>query len=224
MKLSSRVLSLVVISSLILTISCGKKSTGRYGGLGGGGNISNANMAQIIATYRRNFPCQFGDGPNISFSVGQSYSGSGNITQIQGQLQQNLIGGTYSNSYVGVNTGVKQSTNRPYNDIIVISKMIAGTNVIGFNIWLSLCKDVGQISGGYGYPPTSIPIIDQSRPLRIQGSTPIIVSDPTNCAVGTVDQATVYIYIPSYQRYPEGGIIPTSFTRANCLCTTPNCY
>lgn len=212
MKLSSRVLSLVVISSLILTISCGKKSSGRPGGYGNYYNNLPQNIAGNIQAYLNTYACPNGRLPEITFSASQFYAGSGNTTQIQGSLQPTAIGGSPSNTYVGVNLGTK--------DIIVISKITAGGRVVGFNISLSLCRDIRQVNSGYGI--INIPIIDQTRVPTIAGANPMIVTDPTNCAMGSVDQAYVYLNIPAY-RVPNTSVVypatqmPVSFTRANCL-------
>jgi hypothetical protein len=211
MKLSSRVLSLVVISSLILIISCGKKSTGRLG-YGPGYNIPQ-NIAINIQRYLDTYACPNGRINPITFSASQYYTGTGNSTQIQGNFQASPIGGNSSSAYIGVNVGTR--------DIISISKMTDGNRVLGFNISLYLCRTVTQVQTYYGN--ITIPIIDQSRLPVVAGTDrPIIVMDPTTCITGTVDQALIYVNIPRYTvpnttvTY-EGSQLPIAFSRGNCL-------
>jgi hypothetical protein len=121
---------------------------------------------------------------------------------------------------VGVNLGTR--------DVIYITKMTAEGRVIGFNISLSLCRLLSQpqtIYGGVGgYAPTgvSIPIIDVARMPVVGGATTFIVTDPTNCGMGSVDQGGVYLNIPAYKVPGTSAMIPAaqthiSFTRASCL-------
>lgn len=219
MKLSSETLKIIILSGLILMLSCGKKSTNRYGY----GNYLNnlpPNVAANLSAYFNTYACPNGRIPEVTFSAAQFYQGSGNTTQIQGQLQPSPIGGSPSNSYVGINLGTK--------DIIVITKMTSGGRVVGFNISLSLCRDIRQmqvqVPSGYGYQSVTlpIPIIDTTRVPSIGGMSPAIVTDPTNCGMGSVDQAYIILNIPPY-RVPNsnatipGTQLPVSFTRANCL-------
>lgn len=207
MKLSSEILKVVLVSSLILILSCGKKSTGRSPGWSGY-NIPQ-NVAYNIQRYLDTFACSNGRINPITFSASQYYTGTGNTTQIQGNFQANPIGGNASNSYVGVNSGTR--------DVISITKMTDGSRVLGFNITLYLCRSVTSL-GGYTFP-----VIDQSRLPTVAGTDrPIIVSDPTNCSIGTVDQAIIYVNIPAY-RVPNSNSVlqaqqfPIAFTRGNCL-------
>lgn len=217
MKLSSKALKIVILSSLILILSCGKKSTGRF--TYGGPSYLPQNVVANLQAYISHYACPNGRVPDITFSAAQFYQGSGNTTQIQGQLQPTGIGGSPSNTYVGINVGTK--------DIIYITKMTSGGRVVGFNISLSLCRSISSpqtIYTGWNQPPlyVSIPLIDQSRMPAVAGASPMIVTDPTNCAMGSVDQATVVLNLPPY-RIPNTNAtipatqLPISFTRASCL-------
>lgn len=211
MRLSSEILKVALVSSLILILSCGKKSNlGRN--TYGGPNYLPPNTVQNLQAYLSFYACPNGRIPDITFSAAQFYQSSGNTTQIQGQLQPTAIGGSPSNTYVGVNLGTK--------DVVAITKMTGGGRVVGFNITLSLCRDIRQVNSGYGV--VNIPVIDQSRMPAVGGSSAIIVTDPTNCGMGSVDQATILLNIPAY-RVPNTNVtypqfqLPISFTRANCL-------
>ncbi len=169
--------------------------------------------AYNIQRYLDSYACPNGRINPINFSASQFYSGTGNSTQIQGNFQQTPIGGNASNSYIGVNAGSR--------DVIAITKMTDGTRVLGFNVSLFLCRTVTQVQPYYGV--VTIPLIDQSRLPVVAGTDrPIIVTDPTNCSVGTVDQAVIYIKIPAYQ-VPNTGVVyqavqlPLAFSRGSCL-------
>ncbi|MFI5392008.1 MAG: hypothetical protein ACHQYQ_11660 [Bacteriovoracales bacterium] len=217
MKLSSKPLKFIILVTLILMTSCGKK---RPGGYGYGPTYLPQNVIQNLQAYLSHYACPQGRVPDITFSAAQYYQGSGNTTQIQGGLQPTAIGGSPSNTYVGVNLGTR--------DVIYITKMTAGGRVVGFNISLSLCRSITQpqsIYGGVGgYAPSSvsIPIIDVTRMPTVGGASPFIVMDPTNCGMGSVDQGTVVLNIPAYQVPGTNAIIPATqtyiaFTRASCL-------
>jgi hypothetical protein len=218
MKFSSKPLKFIILVTLILMTACGKKPRGR--GYGYGPTYLPPNVIQNLQAYLSHYACPQGRVPDITFSAAQFYQGSGNRTQIQGQLQPTAIGGSPSNTYVGVNLGTK--------DVIYITKMTAGGRVVGFNISLSLCRAISSpqsIYGGVGgYAPTSvsIPIIDVTRMPIVAGASPFIVTDPTNCGMGSVDQGGVVLNIPAYPVPGTSAIIPPTqtyiaFTRASCL-------
>ncbi len=211
MKFSSNSLKIIILSVLIFTISCGKKAKNPYG-YGYGFNYLPQNTQANIAAYLTQYQCPNGRIPEITFSVNQFYQGSGNTTQIQGSLSASPIGGIPSNSYVGVNYQTK--------DVMVVTKVTSGGRVVGFNVSLSLCRDIRQVNSGYGV--VNIPIIDNSRMPGIYQSNPIIVTDPTSCPMGTVDQAYVRLILPAY-RVPNTNVtyaqtyLDVSFTRAPCI-------
>lgn len=200
--------SQVILMGLVFMLSCGKKSKGPFGGY-----ISHLppQTQTNISAYLAQYPCTNGRIPEIAFSINQFYQGGGNTTQIQGNLSPTPIGGIASNSYVGINFQTK--------DIIVINKITAAGRVTGFNVSLLLCRDIRQVNTLYGV--TSIPIIDQTRMPTVYQSNPIIVTDPTNCPLGTVDQAFIRLILPAY-KVPNTNVtynqtyLDVSFTRGPC--------
>ncbi len=196
MKLSSDILKVVLVSSLILILSCGKKSTGRNPYINNlppniGGNIekylSGNNACNRI--------------PVRTFSIlTQPYSGSNNTSVIQGQPQSTYINGNVSNSYVGVSA---------FKDVILITKITSGQAVIGFNISLYLCE--WKVTNPYSGAQIDM-ITGYRLPVINSLLSQIIITDPKNCLMGSVDLANLRFTLPAL-----GNVLPQyydlSFTR-----------
>ena len=106
---------------------------------------------------------------DVIFSV---QGGAYNTSTIGGSFQAGSISGTVSKLYVGISA---------FNDLMFVSKITNGNSVIGYNVRLSMCPQMG------GY---NVPFISNERPLGdFRAPQGITLNDSTVCGVSLVTSA-----------------------------------
>lgn len=216
-------LQITLIACLLLG-ACGKKENKvNSSGLGGGGGISASSplftgaVGQTIAaqynSIRNSVACLPGKtrlANDVSFYVTGSFTG----TKILGNWQQGFMSnGTVTEMYVGV--GI-------YRDLMFLTKVTNGSQVVGYNVTLSYCEVPNQYPG---YPA----LVSNDRPLVGFRTLPyqdmyvsipdgIIVNTATSCGYGLI--ASAYTVITSQRSstnpYTADYPIYTAFTKPNC--------
>lgn len=210
-----KLLMVVTIASMLVT-SCGQDSKssigGYYSGWGNSGSGSNTgstgmdSQGQALFDSLVNaqaFSCQYGryDSNNLN-NYGQSYLRLGqrrgtivanipagysyNNDVVAGQLQEGMLPNESNQHHVGVNS---------FGDILIITKVLNGSNLTGYNVRLSLCSR-SFTDGRYSYP-----IIGDDRGLQgiaLQQSGAVLGSG-TNCPAATVDSAHFQVIAAPYQ-------------------------
>ena len=184
--------------SLIVTMACGKKNQVKSATLGapipvmGIPNLpgtSGAQIQQIISAY----PCAQGQRmPEIQLSTSGA-APNGNNTLISGPYNSGQISGPIAMVFVGKSA---------FNDVMVVTKIANGTQLLGYNLTVSMCQ----------YNPLIMP----GRPLS-GFSTPmgIVLNQATNCGIGSVDNALVEMMAGAYQNYQQTKV-QTTFTTVGC--------
>jgi len=135
-------------------------------------------------------PCSSGGQrlPDLIFST-QSASAMGNTSSISGPFQQGEIDGTAVSTYAGLTY---------FGDIMIVTKMTNGTQVVGYNVILSMCTQQNLIMPGRQMTGLNAPF-------------GIVLYDHTNCGFGNVDSALkTTMQAAQYQAYPAT-VIETTF-------------
>ncbi len=137
---------------------------------------------------------------NIYTFSSSSFSGSSQTT-IQGTFNSGGIGGdSVAREYVGIGY---------YGDVMIVQKVTSGSQVIGYNVLLSMCS-MSSTNGA--------PYISDTRQLT-NFSGKIVLDDEVSCGHGMVDssQTTMqsqmdpnYSYLPVFQ-------VDTWFTKVGCI-------
>jgi len=189
---------LIILLSLGLNVSCGKKNkvntatlnpssnnTNSYSPV----NASNVNLQQIKSQIScRNGVSRVSD---IAFTAtGGSFTG--NSYKLTGTFSPGSINGNISNNYVGTNV---------LGDIIIVQKMINGSNVVGYNVILSLCE--------YN------PLIVSGRSLSNFRTTGIVLNDDVKCGYGSISSAYTELDAAQYQYY-QTAVVKTTFSPLSC--------
>ncbi len=130
-------------------------------------------------------------------------------TKVCGQAASGAKSGTRGQIYFGVST---------YGDVMMVTEIISGGNLVGHNITLSMCS---QYINYYGQ---QVPLIGNERTLTdFRADTCMVLDKDTNCSYGFVDYASqTYMLsgplkLQGYQVQPVP--IYTSFTKPNVQCS-----
>jgi hypothetical protein len=199
-------LPLAVVACAIMLTACGGKDNKITKALGGGGGNRNsstygdAGSSGSVEQIKSQFSCQRRS--DVTFTTSsQGQAGGYSKTTIFGPFQKGVVGGIVNDVFVGVST---------FKDLIIVGKVTNGSQVVGYNITLSLC--VTQPLNG-SHPATSL--INEQRDLN-NFSAPygITIDSDTNCSVGNVDaaQQTSVISGPNQYISANGNVI-TSFSK-----------
>ncbi|WP_412471286.1 hypothetical protein [Halobacteriovorax sp. RT-2-4] len=207
-----KLLMVVTIASMLVT-SCGqdsKGSGGYYSGWGTGGSRSNTgstgmdSQGQALFDSLVNaqaFSCQqygndrfnmdsYGNylkiGQRRATIVANIQSGySYNNDSVYGPLQEGMLPNESNQHHVGVNS---------FGDILIMTKVLNGNSVVGYNVRLSLC------SRYFTYQNYRFPIIGDDRGLQgIQLSTGMSLGTGANCPAATIDAAHFQITAAPFQ-------------------------
>ena len=206
-------LTLSLIACSLVMSSCGKKdnkvnsnpatnASGTSPFYSGG---SGANYTAQVQSIKSNVSCLNGYRltNDVSFFVNGGFVAA---NKIGGQFQTGYIpNGTISKMWVGVSL---------YRDIMFVTQVTNGSQVIGFNVTLSFCELKSN-------PATYPSIISNERVLKnFQAPYGIILDSNTYCGYSVVDLAA-NTYITSERNLsnpysPPDAQVPTSFTKPTC--------
>ena len=205
----------LIVSALMLT-ACGKKENKvNSSGIAGSSPFYSGNPAlqssvgttivNQVQSIKNNVACLNGYRltNDVSFYINGGYLTS---TKIGGNWQTGfLTNGTVSKLWVGVSA---------YRDLMFVTQVSNGAQVIGFNVTLSFC----ELKNTYSSLPS---IISNERALKnFQAPYGIILDSNTYCGYSVVDLAQ-YTYITSERNLsnpysPPDAQVPTSFTKPTC--------
>jgi hypothetical protein len=204
-------LQLALTACLILLGSCGKKNTVNSNYNNGtspfytGNSAINSTMISQVQSMKNSTICMPGRNRlanDISFYIN---GGAMNGTTIGGNWQTGFLNsGTISNLYIGVSF---------FRDLIFVTKVTNGAQVIGYNVTLSFC----DVPNSYPNYPA---LVSNDRPLiNFQTPSGIVLDNNTYCGFGVVDFAQNTLVVsqksatnPFTSDYP----IYTSFTKPTC--------
>ena len=202
------------IAALLLIASCGKKNTVNSNASGSSpfyvGNpalSSGAGTAIInqVQSVRASVTCLPGRqrlAQDVSFYInGGSISG----TTIGGNWQSGLMSnGSISDLYVGVSA---------YRDLMFLTKVTNGGQVIGYNVTLSFC----DMPNAYPNYPA---LISNDRALvNFQAPQGITINTATSCGYGLIAAAINTVIVSQRSTtnpYTSDFPIYTSFAKPNC--------
>ncbi|MDD4975078.1 MAG: hypothetical protein PHY93_12040 [Bacteriovorax sp.] len=207
-------LQITLTACLLLLGSCGKKNTVNSNPTGASGTSpfyvgnpalsSNPNIVNQVQAIRAGIACL--NGPrlanDVSFFInGGSISG----TTIGGNWQPGFMNsGTISNLYVGVSL---------YRDIMFLTKVTNGSQVIGYNVTLSFC---GVPNAYVNYPA----LVSNDRALiNFQAPNGITINTATSCGYGLIAAAMNTIIVSQRSTtnpYTSDFPVYTSFSKPNC--------
>lgn len=167
----------------------------------------NSDQVSTINNIKSGVNCQYGArlSQDVIFSL---QGGAYNSATIAGSWQPGSIGGTVSKLYVGISA---------FNDLMFVSKITNGNNVVGYTVRLSMCPQYG----GHN----NIPYVANERPLsNFIAPNGITLSDSTVCGVSlvisaqntTLDAAAVQMNVNGYQTSLPPVKVPTTFYQPRC--------
>ena len=203
----------LMMSAILIASSCGKK-TNTVNSAGSGtspfytGNpalSSNPAIVTQVQSLKSSVACLTGRNRlanDVSFYInGGSISG----TTIGGNWQSGFMStGTISNLYIGVSA---------YRDLLFVTKVTNGGQVIGYNVTLSFC----EVPNAYPNYPA---LVSNDRPLvNFQAPNGIVLDTNTYCGYGVVDAAINTIIVSqksSTNPYTSDYPVYTSFTKPSC--------
>lgn len=205
----------LLVSALILT-SCGKKENKvNSSGASGSSPFTSSNPAlqssvgstiiNQVASIKSNVSCMNGYRltNDVSFYINGGYVSG---TKIGGNWQSGfLTNGTVSKMWIGVSA---------YRDIMFVTQVANGSQVVGFNVTISFC----ELKNAYSSLPS---IISNERALEgFQAPYGIILDSNTYCGYSVVDLAQSTSIISrrntSNPYSPPDAQVPTSFTKPTC--------
>ena len=207
-------LQIIFTTSLLLLGACGKKenkvnSSGASGTspfyVGNPALSSNPTIVSQVQGLRSSVSCLSGRtrlANDVSFYInGGSVSG----TKIGGNWQPGFMSqGTISNLYIGVSA---------YRDLMFVTKVTNGGQVIGYNVTLSFC-DVPN-----AYPNYPALVSNDRALINFQAPYGIVLDTNTYCGYGVIDAALNTVIVsqrsttnPYTSDYP----VYTSFTKPTC--------
>ncbi|ATH06892.1 hypothetical protein BIY24_02750 [Halobacteriovorax marinus] len=137
---------------------------------------------------------------NIYSFSSSSFSGNSQTT-IQGTFNAGGIGGTtVAREYIGVGY---------YGDVMIVQKVTNGSQVIGYNVLLSMCS-MNSSSGA--------PYISDSRQLT-NFAGKIVLDDEVSCGHGMVDSSQTTMQSQVDPNYPYLPVfkVDTWFTKVGCV-------
>ncbi len=205
----------LIVSALILT-SCGKKENKvNSSGASSSSPFTSTNPALNTAagsaiinqvnSIKSNVSCMNGYRltNDVSFYINGGYLSG---TKIGGNWQTGFMSnGTVSKMWVGVSA---------YRDLMFVTQVSNGSQVVGFNVTLSFC----ELKNSYSSLPS---IISNERALEsFAAPYGIILDSNTYCGYSVVDLAQ-YTTIVSRKNAsnpysPPDAVVPTSFTKPTC--------
>lgn len=207
-------LKITSLACLLILGACGKKenkvnSNGASGTspfyVGNPALSANPAIVNQVQSLRASVACLQGRNRlanDVSFYInGGSISG----TTIGGQWQSGFMGsGSISNLYVGVSA---------YRDLMFVTKVTNGGQVIGYNVTLSFC----EVPNAYPNYPA---LVSNDRALiNFQAPNGIVLDTNTYCGYGVIDAAINTVVVsqrsttnPYTSDYP----VYTSFTKPTC--------
>jgi hypothetical protein len=161
-----------------------------------------------IQSIKNNFNCPGGQrlGTDYVYYT-QGYNHNGSRTTIAGPFQEgNSPGGSSQKLYIGMSS---------YNDLMFVSKLTNGSQVVGYAVIVSYCS----------YSSNGFPYIDNSRRITGFNAPQGIVLDEDNfCGYGSVDSAQNTVAQSASIPFNYGGYqvtlppynIYTTFRKATC--------
>lgn len=169
---------------------------------------SNPQIISQVNSIKANVACSAGYrlATDVSFFLPSNQGGTGNRTTIGGQFQEGFMNnGTISQLFVGVSL---------YRDLMFVTKVTNGSQVVGYNVTLSFC----EMKNSYQGLPS---IISNERPLKnFQAPSGIILDTDTHCGYGVVDWAPNTVITSLRQLSnpysPPDVQVPTSYTKPTC--------
>ncbi|HAZ14071.1 MAG: hypothetical protein A2X86_14270 [Bdellovibrionales bacterium GWA2_49_15] len=192
--------------ALIMTMACGKKNSVKGATPGVGTTVmgipnlpgtTGAQVQQIISSY----PCTQGGQriPEIQLSTAGAAPG-GNTTLISGPYNPGSIPGPVTTVFVGKSA---------FNDVMVVTMIANGTQVLGYNITVSMCSFISN----------NVPLIIPGRPLsNFMTPSGLVLSLNTTCGIGSAI-GNVVMMAAAYQNYPQTQV-QTIFAPVACGTTT----
>lgn len=208
-------LNLCLVATALLLTACGKKENKVNSSVSGSSPFYTGNPAlstsagstiiNQVQSIKANVSCLNGYRltNDVSFYVQGGIVGS---NKIGGNWQSGfLTNGSVNKLWVGVSA---------FRDIMFVTQVVNGSQVVGFNVTLSFC----ELKNSYSTLPS---IISNERAL-INFAAPygIIVDSNTYCGYGVVDYAQNTVITSqrnlSNPYSPPDAQIPTSFTKPTC--------
>ena len=165
----------------------------------GTSQISSGNYSGLLNQVQ----CRSGQRLQNIYTFSSSNFSSNSQTTIQGSFNQGGIGGTeIAREYVGVGY---------YGDVMIVQKVTNGSQVIGFNVLVSMCSMAAPSNSGATY------ISDSRQLTNFAGK--LVLDDEVSCGHGMVDlgQTTMKSQVdPNYPYLPVFDVI-TNFTKVGCV-------
>lgn len=169
----------LTLLTLTLLVSCGKKNvvnsnntdSGGYTGinpnLNSGGTVSASELGSIL----NGISCNSGQRLNNVYTY--QIGASGTKTTLYGSFSAGQISGPINKIYVGRSS---------FGDVMLVAKITSGSQVAGYNVYLSYCSQSGS---------DGTPYISDSRPMaNFQAPYGITLSESTNQGYGIVSSAS----------------------------------
>lgn len=157
------------------------------------GNLD-GNQVSTFQQIKSSLNCQMGPRltQDVTFATTGFNAQSSNRTNITGTFQPGAVsGGSAQKIYVGVSQ---------FNDIMMVSKVVNGSQVVGYNVTLSMCPYVGQ---------DNTPYYHDSRPISaFHAPQGIILDEDNHCGIGSVDAAINTRIVAAAHSYTQ----PTGFS------------
>ncbi len=171
------------------------------------GTSYSSQESSLFNNMKKQVPCNSQRRNDVAFHMPRQQS---DATKICGQASNGARSGNRGQIFFGVSG---------YGDIMMVTEIISGSQVIGHNITLSMCS---QYMNYYGQ---QVPLIGNERTLTDFRSDKCMVLDKeTTCPYGFVDYAsqTYMISGPLQLQGFQTSPVPiyTSFTRPNVQCNS----
>lgn len=179
--MKSKKIKMIGLTLLTLTLlaSCGKKNvvnsknadSGGYTGinpnLNTGGNVSSSELSSILT----GISCNNGQRLNNVYTY--QIAASGTKTTLYGSFSPGQISGPINKIYVGRSS---------YGDVMIVAKITSGSQVAGYNVYLSYCSQTGN---------DGTPYISDNRPMaNFQAPYGVTLSESTNQGYGIISSAS----------------------------------
>lgn len=154
-------------------------------------NLS-SNQTGMVQQIKSQIQCRTGGArlsKDYTFRTQPGYHPQGTRTNIYGPFQQGAVSGNVSRLYVGEST---------FGDLMFVTKVTNGAQVVGYNITLSFCPYIGN---------DGAPYIHNNRPLEgFAAQNGITLDEDTNCGIGSVDSAqnTIGVFAATTYQHPGG--------------------
>ena len=184
-KRLGKLAALFIVSALLFTSCGGDDGNSLSGGIYDASSSYTALVADEVAQLAAQLPCSSGATRfRVDFNTQNlSYQ---NTSTILGQFQTGSMSGTLSDSFLG------QSG---FGDILVATKVISGTQVIGYNISIHFCS-ANNIYTGEEILGPNVQISN-----FVTDNRGIVLDSNTSCSSGNVDYALTWVQ-SSGSQYP----------------------